>query len=155
MRMIARQAKCTTGRITHYFADKDELMIAVLRSVHRSSRERMESALTADDNRLEHVITAALPLDDDRREEWLIWVTFWALAVPSDALQQELGKRYADWTALLASMIGAAPDDSVVTTLVSLIDGLGTRLALDPTGVSDLERCVAAVVAHAAAHTPD
>ena len=147
MRNIARQARCSTGRITHYFADKDELMIAVLRSIHLSSRQRMDSVLEDGDNRLERVINATMPLDDERRDEWAIWVTFWAHAVQNDTLQTELSVRYADWTALLAGLLGTDPDNTAVTMLVALIDGLGTRIALDPAGIPDVERRVSTVVA--------
>ncbi len=151
MRNIARQARCTTGRITHYFADKDELMIAVLRSIHRSSRQRMESVLDDGGNLLERAITTSMPLDSERRDEWAIWVTFWAHAVHSDALQAELRIRYAEWTALVAGLLGTEPESPTVTMLVASIDGLGTRIALDPNGVPDVERSVSIIVATAIA----
>lgn len=133
MRRIAREASCTTGRITHYFVDKDELMIAVLRSVHHSSRQRMEVALREPngDARLERIIEATLPLDDERRDEWSIWITFLAYAVSSDALQTELKVRYDDWSALLANVVETDPQSDTVRALVALIDGLGARGTVD------------------------
>jgi AcrR family transcriptional regulator len=147
MRNIAKQARCTTGRITHYFADKDELMIAVLRSIHGSSRRRIERALQNDQDDLGRVIEATLPLDDERREEWVGWVSFWAQAARSDALQAELSVRYTDWTELLAVLLGTETGDPAVTMLVALIDGVGTRIALDPDGIPDAEHAVSAIVA--------
>lgn len=144
MRRIAREARCTTGRITHYFVDKDELMIAVLRSVHRSSRQRMEAALRDPDGdaRLERVIEAALPLDAERRNEWSIWMTFLAHAVTSAALQSELKVRYVDWSALLAGVMGTEPDSDTVAVLVALIDGLGMRGTVDASSRLDSVRLI-------------
>lgn len=134
MRRIARKARCTTGRITHYFADKDELLIEVLRSIHRRTRERIRSALRApdSDSRFERVIEAALPLDSERLEEWRVWLTFWAYGLSSEALRDELRIRYDDWSALLAASTGLPPDGPETRTLVALIDGLGTRATLAP-----------------------
>lgn len=129
-------------------------MIAVLRSIHRSSRQRMEDVLDDGDNLVQRVINTTMPLDDERRDEWVIWVTFWAHAVQSDALRAELSVRYADWTGLLAGLLGTHPDNPDVTMLVALIDGLGTRIALDPGGIADAERSVSAIVAKITAHSP-
>ena len=41
VRRIAREVGCTTGLVTHYFAEKDELVIGVLHQVHSASAERM------------------------------------------------------------------------------------------------------------------
>lgn len=146
MRNIARQARCTTGRITHYFAGKDELMVAVLRSIHRSSRQRMERALGDGDDRLDRVINATMPVDQERWDEWAIWMTFCAHAAHSEALRSELRLRYADWTNLLAGLLGTETDSPSVTMLVALIDGLGARIALDPAVIPDVDRRVSAII---------
>src|SRR5580692_1468139 len=41
MRRIAQAAGCTTGRVTHYFYSKDDMLVAALREVHRRAAERM------------------------------------------------------------------------------------------------------------------
>lgn len=144
MRRIATAAGCTTGRITHYFADKDELMIAVLRSAHRSSRERIEATLrsTSGDAQLEGVIAAALPLDAERRDEWSIWMTFLAHATTSALLQDELRVRYDDWSALLARVIDDEPNSHAVKRLVAYIDGLGTRFTVGAIDHADIESLI-------------
>ena len=144
MRRIASEAQCTTGRITHYFVDKDDVMIAVLRSVHHSSRQRMEAALREPDAqaRLERVIEAALPLDAERRDEWSIWMTFLAHAVHSAALQAELKVRYDDWSALLAGVVEDDPGSEAVRRFVALIDGLGMRVTVDASSRLDIVRMI-------------
>ncbi len=37
VRRIAHEAVSTTGLVTHYFANKDEILIAALRHVHRAA----------------------------------------------------------------------------------------------------------------------
>jgi TetR/AcrR family transcriptional repressor of bet genes len=156
MRNIARHARCTTGRITHYFDSKDELMIAVLRSIHCASRQRLERELEPGDDALRRTILSTLPLDAERRDEWAIWVSFWANAIQSDALRSELSVRYAAWTELLAGILGTRSDDPNVTLLVAWIDGLGTRIVLDPNGIDGIEAIVDATLAnlHTSSHPP-
>lgn len=119
-------------------------MIAVLRSVHRSSRQRMEVALNGPDReaRLERVIDAALPLDSERRDEWAIWMTFLAQAVSSAALQTELRVRYEDWSSVLADVVGIDPESDTIRALVGLIDGLGMRATVDASTRGDILRLI-------------
>ena len=41
MRRIAEAAGCTTGRVTHYFDSKDDVLVAALREVHSRAAKRM------------------------------------------------------------------------------------------------------------------
>ena len=37
MRKVAAAARCTTGRITHYFENREELLLAALRAVYSAA----------------------------------------------------------------------------------------------------------------------
>ena len=43
MRRIAEAAGCTTGLVTHYFASKDEILVAALRPSHEAAGARMRA----------------------------------------------------------------------------------------------------------------
>src|SRR5262249_61909015 len=84
---------------------------------------------------LEAVLFEALPLDDHRRSEWRVWLAFWGKAPADPALIREQRRRYAEWRALVRSLVAAArsrgelrpsvsPDEEA-DHLIALIDGLG------------------------------
>lgn len=134
MRRIADAAGCTTGRITHYFADKDEVLVAVLRSVHLAAAERMARRLTtaAPDDRLRAVIEEALPLDGARLEEWRVWIAFWGRAAGVPELEAEQRARYDEWSGLVAGLLVLDRDHPHVDRLLAAVDGIGLRATLDP-----------------------
>ena len=73
MREIAAEAGWTTGALTHYFADKRELLLATFQAslaARRSRRDELLDASTID--RLRASLNGALPIDDDRRRHWLV-----------------------------------------------------------------------------------
>lgn len=143
IRRIAEAAGCTTGRITHYFDAKDDILVAALRAVHLAAASRMASAIaTGDDNptnTLRAVISEALPHDAERRTEWRVWLAFWSRAAGTQALRDEQTRRYAEWRALLTSLVAAVPprraravNEVTVDLLSAAIDGLGIQAVLEP-----------------------
>src|SRR5438067_5665059 len=91
MRRIAEAAGCTTGRVTHYFDAKDDVLVAALREVHRRAAERMRRHIREADaaTALLEVVLEALPMDEDRQLEWKVWLAFWGRAVADERLRHE------------------------------------------------------------------
>lgn len=140
VRRIAEEAGCTTGRITHYFADKEEVLVAALRQVHRAAGKRMLAA-TGERSGLEAlraVLAEALPLDEERILEWRVWLAFWGSAATSTSLQAEQHQRYREWRGLLKRVLATAALpadidlDRLVDQIVALVDGFGLQGVLDP-----------------------
>ena len=140
VRRIAEEAGCTTGRITHYFADKEEVLVAALRQVHRAAGKRMLAAIGARSGlaALRAVLAEALPLDQERILEWRVWLAFWGSAATSASLQAEQHQRYREWRALLKRVLATAQLpaeidlDRLVDQIVALVDGFGLQGVLDP-----------------------
>jgi AcrR family transcriptional regulator len=139
MRAVAAEAGCTTGRITHYFTDRDDLLIAALRRAHDAAGLRMAKALAAATDprqRLRQVLVHALPLDPRSVAEWKVWIAFWSLATSDRRLAREDARRYAEWSALLAETLhGLVPPRHVASTvsiLMAAVDGMGIRGAVHP-----------------------
>lgn len=141
VRRIAEAADCTTGRITHYFETKDEVLVAALRAVHRAAATRMIVHIAGDDPRkaLRSVLLEALPLDEERQLEWRVWLAFWGRAATDAELRLEQERRYAEWRALLDQLLQRAhPQQSTsdrrtsVDVVASGIDGLGIQAVLEP-----------------------
>lgn len=144
IRRIAEAAGCTTGRITHYFDAKDDILVAALRAVHLAAASRMAAAIAAGHNRdpvdaLRSVLQEALPLDAQRRIEWRVWLAFWSRAASEQTLREEQAHRYAEWRSLLTSLVGALEPERApaamtvdVDLLAATIDGLGVQAVLEP-----------------------
>lgn len=133
MRRVADVAGCTTGSLTHYFEDKDTLLVATLRSAHASASSRMANAVNAaasDFERLRAVLLESLPLDDNRLLEWRVWLAFWSASSGNSFLTHENSQRYTEWRSLVEQLLSplskCAQADAGV--LVALVDGLGLGL---------------------------
>lgn len=155
MRRIAEAAQCTTGRITHYFADKREVLVAVLREVHAAAGRRMAAQMrsAAPADRLQRVLEESLPLDEVRLDEWRVWLAFWGRAVGDPQLRDEQRTRYREWTELVAELLDRSPADPEVEALLAVIDGIGLRATLDADAFP-ADRQLAALSAHLEHRSP-
>jgi TetR/AcrR family transcriptional repressor of bet genes len=140
MRRVASAAGCTTGRISHYFSGREELLSSALSAAHDEAEIRMIDIAKSDlpaRERLKLVAYEGLPLDAARLREWKVWIVFWAAAASNSSLSDQNRARYREWRNLLlrlfADIESQAKSDSParVDELLALIDGLGIRLALD------------------------
>ena len=136
MRRVARQAGCTTGALTHYFANRHDLLVETLRAVHNNAGMRMEQAAaqtTGPQDRLMSVLLESLPLDDIRLREWRVWLAFWSASMDDAALTHENDRRYAQWRRalreLLSPMVTAAELEDETDSLLAMVDGLGVGVA--------------------------
>jgi AcrR family transcriptional regulator len=91
IRAIARELDCTTGVVTHYFRDKQELILFALDRVTEKLQQAMqkvaEQPLSVD--RLVEMLCAFLPLDNKRQEILKVWVAFLGYAVGRESLMLE------------------------------------------------------------------
>ena len=69
-----REAGVTTGFVTHYFDDKQQLLAAVVRHNNMRARDRLLAAVGERRGlvALEGAVDALLPIDDDRRRLYQI-----------------------------------------------------------------------------------
>ena len=91
IRAIARELNCTTGVITHYFRDKQELVLFALNQVTENLKKAMqevaEKPLSIE--RLIEMLCTFLPLDTKRQEILKVWVAFLGYAVGRKSLMKE------------------------------------------------------------------
>ncbi|MFI6536747.1 TetR/AcrR family transcriptional regulator [Nonomuraea sp. NPDC050547] len=153
-RAIAKEAGLSNGVLSHYFADKDEILLSALRESHRRIRERLTAkvgelgGLAA----LREVLLDNLPLDAERTEETRLEVSFWSRSLASEELaevqREEAGELRAAVHGLLvearaAGEVRAETDlDDATEHLLALVDGLSVHLLLYPGRLrdADLER---------------
>jgi AcrR family transcriptional regulator len=141
MRAIADRAGCTIGRLNHYFACREDMLVAALRHAHTQTASRMLRAIDGRSGRdaLRAVLLEALPLDDQRRTEWKVWLTFWAQAITTESLRSEHQQRYHEWRQLVATLVAqAAPSlrkpqvERLTDVLIATVDGLGVQTLMSP-----------------------
>jgi len=140
MRKVADAAGCTTGRITHYFADREALVLAALRAVNGATGNRTDVLLSSDAPPREKLILCleeGLPLDKIRQLEWKVWIAFWAAAASNPDLAKENDARHQGWIKALSPLITAvAPKTDAeheARILMGILDGLGLIAAINPT----------------------
>jgi AcrR family transcriptional regulator len=142
LREIAREAGCTTGVLMHYFRNKDELLLFVFSHAMRTVADRMEvvaSAPGAPMDRLLAVLGEALPMDEERRMEALIYFGFVEAAMRDENLAVEFGKRYSDWShrvsVLVADVLGTRASKASAATadlLLAVVDGIAIGAVAHP-----------------------
>lgn len=139
MREVAAEAGWTTGALTHYFADKRELLLATFQASLASRRaRRADTATTSPANRLRAALEGALPLDDDRRRHWIVTLTCCTQvgAEPSlAAAQRDAYREFRDHVAALVAETGlASPIEarSEAERLIGAADGIAIQALFDP-----------------------
>ena len=144
MRAIAKELGSSTGVVTHYFRDKNELMLFALERIFENLHEDMTSSIKEYEgiNRLEQMILAALPLESNSLDGWKVWVAFLGYAIGREKLMLEHQKRYdflhkilwqelADLQA--AKLIQVDLDLKLeANALIALVDGIGTGVVINP-----------------------
>lgn len=141
MRDVAAEAGLTTGALTHYFADKRDLMLHTFReSLGGRKQVRAERAERDPRAALVQSLEGALPVDADRRRHWMVSVAFCAEAEGDTDLMAVQQQEYREYKAHLASLVrtagiakGAAAA-ALAERLVACADGIAVQALFDPQG---------------------
>jgi AcrR family transcriptional regulator len=91
MRAIAQEMNCTTGVVTHYFRNKQELILFALHQVTERLQGLMEQAVAhrTGCDRLVAMLSSFLPIDPERQEILRVWMAFLGYAVGREDLMAE------------------------------------------------------------------
>lgn len=138
---IGEAAGVTTGAVTHYFEDKDQVILAALRWADGAMQRRAARAFEEHED-VVSIALAALPSDRESRIEWLVWTVFSDRATRDATLMAEQRRRDRAWQQLAESVLGelcaqglVRPDidlETEASLAVALIDGIGYSAAWDP-----------------------
>lgn len=107
-RAVAREMGQTTGVISHYFKDKNELLLAILSSCFKPWFEELETALISPSPRqaLHKMLIDFLPLENDFKSTPIILSSVIQSTFRSDEkLHQLYIKKYAGVRVLLTALI--------------------------------------------------
>ncbi|GAA1020452.1 TetR/AcrR family transcriptional regulator [Acrocarpospora pleiomorpha] len=151
-RAIAKEAGYSNGVLTHYFTDKDDILLSALQSSHRRITARLTAKLAGRTGltALREVLLDNLPLDEERVQETGLEIGFWARSISSPALLQVQREEAADLRRLIRTLLQSARDAGELTTqenlddlaerLLALVDGLSVHRLLYPADDTRMER---------------
>ena len=139
MREVAAEAGWTTGALTHYFADKRQLLQFTLemslegRRAQSAGRRQLapEAALRA-------ALIPALPFDEQARLHWIVTVAFCAHAVGDTELaeiQRDAYRTYRDDVATMVTRAGRGRGVAAqreAERLIAIVDGVALQALFDP-----------------------
>ncbi|MBW4662498.1 MAG: TetR family transcriptional regulator [Drouetiella hepatica Uher 2000/2452] len=144
MRAIAQELGSSTGVVTHYFRDKDELMLFALERVSENLIADMKvyAAEQQGIERLEQMIFSALPFEARGIAGWQVWVAFLGYAIGRKPLIQEHRKRYDFLRHILCQELAQLQTARLIrdgldltleaNALIALVDGIGTGVVINP-----------------------
>ncbi|MCC5601894.1 TetR/AcrR family transcriptional regulator [Nostoc favosum] len=144
MRAIAQELGSSTGVVTHYFRDKEELTLFALEQVFENVLQDMKTCAEGRQgiDRLVQMIFVALPLEDIDKADWKVWVAFLGYSVGRERLVQKHQKRYDSLRQLICQELAELQKALVIradldltleaNALIALVDGIGTGIVICP-----------------------
>ena len=139
MRDVAAEAGWTTGALTHYFADKRELLLFTFQASLERRRAARDASPTTDSlAQLISSLEGALPSDDDRRRHWMVTIAFCAQAAGDPDLAAAQRDAYREFRAHLAGLVeqcgfGRGRSAEVLAErLIAAADGIAVQALFDP-----------------------
>lgn len=136
VRSVAREAGVSGGAVQHHFATRADLLLAAFaQTVETISARLAATDLDGEIRRALHrLCEQALPLDDERRREAIVWVTLSAAAASHPDLATAHRRGLVAFTDLVADIIdsgqriGEIPEQvnarAAASVLVAVVDGL-------------------------------
>ena len=149
VRAIAREAGYSAGVLVHYFADKRDILTSALQLSHERIRARWAEKLTGRSglDALRELVFDNLPLDEERRLETRLEVSYWARALSSDDVLGVQRRESSELHDAILGLVreaqerdelsGRTPAEEVTLQLMALIDGLSLHATLHPHSVTD------------------
>lgn len=148
VREIAKEAGISNGTITYHFAGIEEILAEALREASENFTRRFldEAAIKRGArNRLRYIVDVNLPVDDEQRSLWRLWLELWAKASREPDLAAVHSERHAYERAEIAGIVERAVADGELEPVdsrgfaidfVGLLDGLGLQAAIGDHEVS-------------------
>ena len=138
MREVAAEAGWTTGALTHYFADKRELLLTTFQTSLANRRSQRPTDADADPaSQLRASLEGALPLDEARRRHWMVTIAFCAHAAGDAELaaaQSAAYREFRDHVAELAARCGLTDKrnaEAYAERLIAVADGIAVQALFD------------------------
>jgi len=138
MRELANAAGCTTGLITHYFPNKNALLIAAIRHAAGNQLARMEEAVNNYPLDLVSIFSRNLPLLEDDKIAMNVWLALWNQSPINSELasvQRGIHRQYLKLFQQVLTSAGVANDEKKALEqaerLLAFINGISIQVLQD------------------------
>jgi AcrR family transcriptional regulator len=146
---IARACGTSSGAVHYYFPTKQDVLNAALLHCVESAFERQSGELRSVDSaheRLLRLIDMQLPADGRVRDEWLVWLQFWAETALRPELRSIHNDFYARWREAVVRIVrrgqrqgqfrADTDAEQLALGLTALTDGLAIQVLTGAPGVT-------------------
>ena len=141
MSEVAREAGVSSALLHYYFATRHELLARAF-AFADTRVDAHVLALVGEQgsgrDRLESLLSAYLSPDPVVTEDWVVWSELWRSARFDTTLRELLHEADREWVGQVAALLREGVSDGSIDTsieiddsairLISLVDGLGTRV---------------------------
>ena len=139
MRAIAQEMGCTTAGVTHYFRNKQAVILFALNQVTERLQALMRSAIAeaTGTERLVTMLSSFLPVNEQREDTIRVWVAFLGYAVGRESLMVEHQKSAAQLRELIIQELEELQTDGLVRADIdpkvesNALLALGNGISLD------------------------
>jgi AcrR family transcriptional regulator len=148
IRGIAKETGWSTGVLSHYFVDKDEIIASALRLAYERIATRWDEKLAglSGSSALYQLVLDNLPLDGERKLETQLLMNYWSMMIRGHELTDRPRRRGPLLIDLLTRYVregqeageirgDEAPED-IAERLLGLIDGFSLHALLTPERLS-------------------
>jgi AcrR family transcriptional regulator len=144
MRGIAHEVGWSTGVLSHYFHNKDEIIRTALERAHSTVFNRAVSRSEEYDGvvAVVAVLSEGMPLDHERRLAATVEVAYWGRIMVKPELETYQRKIYELWWGLIRGLLGRAEEkgelrmsadcDRLATSLITAVDGVSVGASMFP-----------------------
>lgn len=137
-RNLARRLGCSTTSISHWFSDKSDVLMATYHYAATRAARRRDDAYTAHRDPVS-ALEEILPIGDDQRRDWIVWMCFWTSALHDPTLAQEQAARSRRTREGIEQRLIAAghPADAArgaAQQILTTIYGIAVQAVFDPAG---------------------
>ena len=146
IREVAAAAGYSTTIVTHYFANKRELLLYTYQAAAARAQARVDQVLGKNDADLQGYLEALLPLDMESLRDWRVYFAFWQVASVDIDFAKEQRRRMSQVRKILAAIVttqfrAAQPLQSgnpelVAKRLLTVLLGIAVQAIFDPKGWS-------------------
>lgn len=142
VRSIATHAGVSKAVVTHYFESMEELLEATYEIRRAETRARVQQVLADDPSNVLALAEAILPINDEQRMDWAVYIGFFGEAATSASMAERqknatrgMRDRFFDALRILHRE-GRLPTDvdldATADRLIALVEGIANVAYFDP-----------------------
>jgi TetR/AcrR family transcriptional regulator, transcriptional repressor of bet genes len=137
IRRIAAEAGFSTTAITHYFADKQDLLVWTFQRLSEEGERRFEEAMAQDPSDLVGALMTMVPWCPANVRRWKAYIAFWDKAARDPEWARLLTRATVAGTASLAALLRprfdrAADAEAAGELLDAILQGFALQMLVSP-----------------------